>query len=243
MNAARGDAGSRRLGLRGFLDLVASIAMIAAAGVILWGALRQPPAASAPRPSIPVPAEPLSLEGAPVLGSLTAPVGIIEFADFECPYCSRFTTETLPELRRKYIDAGKVLVAFRHLPLPNHQRAQPAAISADCAAQQGRFWPMHDRLFVNPRQLADADLAGHAVAAGLDMAKFNACVATQSSDGIDTDIALARRLKISGTPTFFIGPLLAGASVNVEAIVAGAKPLADFADGIERVIAGLSKEK
>ncbi len=83
----------------------------------------------------------------PVLGSSIAPVTIIEFSDFECPYCRRFFLETLPQIKKDYIDTNKVRLVFRDFPLTIHSGAEPAAQAADCAGEQGKYWEMHDKIF------------------------------------------------------------------------------------------------
>ena len=141
-----------RPNLRSVLDIVATLAMIAAAGAIIWTTLgRSAPTAARPgRAPIPVPTEPVPLEGAPILGNPEAPVAIVEFSDFACPFCGRFSKDILPELKAKYIDTGQVLLAFRHLPLDRiHPRARPAAEAAECASRQGKFWRFHDLLFAD----------------------------------------------------------------------------------------------
>ena len=139
-------------GWRTALDVTATGAMLVAAAVVIWATLVKPArsANASTKPATPIPAEPVSLEGAPILGAAAAKVAIIEFSDFECPYCARFFQDALPELRAKYIDTGKVRLAFRHLPLPMHQRARAAAEAAECARRQSRFWEFHDQFFTNP---------------------------------------------------------------------------------------------
>lgn len=101
---------SRWNGIKAGLDLVATVAMILAAGVIVWAVTRSPAARTRSAP--PVPTEPLSIEGAPTLGTGTARVAIVEFSDFHCPYCRSFARETLPELKTKYIDTGLAKLVF-----------------------------------------------------------------------------------------------------------------------------------
>lgn len=226
-----------RLTWRAALDVVATLAIIAAAATLIWrvGFVGPATGAAPARPEIPVPTEPLSLDGAPTLGSHTADVVVIEFSDFECPYCSRFAEQTMPALKTQYIDSGRVQLAFRHLPLANHARARPAAASAVCAARQGRFWPMHDTLFASRQRLADDDLRTHASASGLDLGPFEACLAGDAPLDVERDLEAARALQITGTPTFLIGRRTTGGQVQVTEIIRGAVPLAEFA----RVLDGL----
>jgi protein-disulfide isomerase len=140
--------------------------------------------------------------GRPVRGSKTAPVEVIEFSDFQCPFCQR-ANPTVEQVVRTYGD--RIKFVYRHYPLPNHPNARPAAEAAACAEAQGKFWEYHDRLFANPTKLSDADLKQHAVAIGLDASQFNTCVDThQTKAGVDTDIKAADAAGVSGTPAFFI---------------------------------------
>lgn len=140
---------------RSVLDALASILMIAAAVTLIAAGvrLRSNGARSAGRAEVPLPDQPISLDGAKVKGNATAPVALIMFSDFQCPFCAGFASETLPELEREYVATGHVVIAFRHFPLDNHPLALKAAQGAECAEQQGRFWDMHDRMFHAPQHL------------------------------------------------------------------------------------------
>jgi protein-disulfide isomerase len=97
-----------------------------------------------------------------VQGASSAPVTIVEYSDFQCPYCARYSTETYPEIKAQYIDTGKVRYMFRHFPLSFHSEAELAAQAAECAGEQGKFWEMHDTLFANQSEWAgsaDAEAA------------------------------------------------------------------------------------
>ena len=109
----------------------------------------------------------------PARGPANAPVEIVEFSDFQCPYCQR-ANPTVQQVLTTYGD--RVHFVYRHYPLPNHPNARPAAEAAVCAADQGKFWPYHDVLFANAGRLATTDLKHHAAELGLDSAKFDACV-------------------------------------------------------------------
>jgi protein-disulfide isomerase len=138
------------------LDIFASLGIVVATGLIAWHMLGSSAAVSR---ALPIPSEPVSLDQAERLGRSEAKVVLIVFSDFQCPYCSEFSNSVLPSLRQAYVETGLVQVAFRHMPLANiHSRAFPAAIAAECAARQGRFWPMHDELFTDPVALEDGDL-------------------------------------------------------------------------------------
>jgi len=143
-------------------------------------------------------------------GRPDAPVRIVEFSDFQCPYCLR-AHSTVIQILSTYGD--RVHFVYRHFPVPGHPNARPAAEAAACANDQGKFWPYHDRLFANPTRLTDADLKRHAAEVGLDAAKFDACFDSHKFKSVvDTDIREANELGVTGTPAFFInGRLLSGA--------------------------------
>lgn len=156
------------------------------------------------------PRQQIETAGHPARGPANAPVEIVEFSDFQCPFCLR-ATPTVRQVMSTYGD--KVRLVYRHYPLPNHPNARPAAEAAACAAQQGKFWEYHDRLFANPSKLADADLKKDAADLGLDTAKFNACVdAHEFKSEVDADVKAGDAAGVNGTPAFFInGRLISGA--------------------------------
>src|SRR4051812_34965656 len=140
--------------------------------------------------------------GRPVRGAAQAPIEMIEFSDFQCPFCQR-ANPTVEQVLKTYGD--KIKFVYRHFPLPNHPAARPAAEAAACAQAQGKFWEYHDRLFANPTKLADADLKAHAAAIGLDTSTFNTCFDNhQQKPGVDKDIADAEAVGVTGTPAFFV---------------------------------------
>jgi protein-disulfide isomerase len=148
--------------------------------------------------------------GRPARGPAKAPIQIVEFSDFECPFCFR-VNPTIAQLFSTYGD--RVRLVYRHYPLPNHPNARPAAEAAACANEQGKFWEYHDRLFANQAHLAAGDLKQHAAELGLDAAAFAACVDSRKfQKDVDADMDAAQALGVSGTPHFFInGRPLSGA--------------------------------
>jgi protein-disulfide isomerase len=220
------------------LDVVTTIAVLTAAIVLIWSAVRSPgPPAAAGRRVVPVPTVPLSLDGVPRLGSPDAEVVLLAFSDFQCPFCVRFARETLPQLKKRYVDSGKVQLAFRHLPLTDiHPYAFRAAEAAECGNRQGRFWQMHDALFANADRLAEGDLASHAEASGLDRRSFDACLRGEAGGRVKSDIALGRTLGVSSTPVFFVGLRQNDGRMKVDSTVMGARPLPDFEQAIETLL-------
>jgi len=146
----------------------------------------------------------------PARGPEGAKVTIVEFSDFECPFCAR-AEESVNQVMEKY--AGKVRLVFRHFPLNFHPNAPKAAEASMCANDQGKFWEMHKTLFANNKALGVEDLKKHAATAGLDQAKFNECLDSGKMKGIvDADTKAGGEAGVSGTPAFFInGKLLSGA--------------------------------
>lgn len=146
-------------------------------------------------------------------GNPNAKVTIVEFSDFECPYCGRFFKETLPSIEKDYIKTNKVKYVFYNYPLPFHQNAQKASEAAECAGDQGKFWEMHDALYADQTKLAVADLKKTAAGLGLDMTKFNSCLdGSTKKDIVAADLALGQSVGVNGTPAFFVnGKLLSGA--------------------------------
>src|SRR6185503_12397734 len=147
----------------------------------------------------------------PARGPVDAPVTIVEFSDFQCPYCSR-ATATLKKLETAY--PGKIRLVYRDFPLVQiHPNAARAAEAAACANEQGKFWPMHDVMFENQDKLGEADLKQSAAALGLDAAKFDQCLESGRYTGQwKKDAAEGEQYGVSSTPAFFInGRLVVGA--------------------------------
>lgn len=149
--------------------------------------------------------------GAPVRGAANAPVTIVEFSDFHCPYCRR-AQPTLDQLRVKYGD--KIKIVYRDFPIDSlHPQARLVSEAARCANEQGRFWEFHDRVYVGPTEGSPATLKKLAEEAGLDSAAFEACTASRKYQAaVQTDVQEGASLGITGTPAFFInGRFLSGA--------------------------------
>jgi len=156
------------------------------------------------------PRQQVSAANSPAKGSANAPIEMIEFSDFQCPFCLR-ADPTVRQVLSTYGD--RIRFVYRHYPLPNHPSARPAAEAAACAGEQGKFWPYHDRLFANPTKLSDADLKQSAAELGLNAAQFNACVDTHKLKAqIDADIKDGEEAGVNGTPAFFVnGRMISGA--------------------------------
>ncbi len=154
----------------------------------------------------------------PAKGDKNAPVTIVEFSDFECPFCARFYSETLPKIQKEYIDTGKVKLVYMHYPLSFHAKAKPLANAAECANDQGKFWEMHDKIFENNTSGAlsaatDDTYKQWAAELGLNTTNFNTCYDNKTFESeIDKEFTLGGELGVSGTPAFYInGRQLIGA--------------------------------
>jgi protein-disulfide isomerase len=189
----------------------------------------------------PSPASPdfnLSIQDAGMKGNTKAALTVVEFSDFECPYCGRYMRETHPQLERDYVDTGKIRYVFRHYPLTGpHPHAMKAAEAGECGRVQGKFWPLHDLLFANQKKLEPASLLDHARSAGLDMKAFETCLNGQAAAAVQADLDAGTRAGISATPTFFFGFAQKDGSVHVVEKLVGAKPYAAFQSVLDRLLA------
>jgi len=163
-------------------------------------------------PAMPDPSKRYSVDvgGAPIRGGKEAKLTIVEFSDFQCPFCNR-VNPTLLQINQTYGD--KVRVAFKHLPLRIHPDAPAAHAAAEAAHRQGKFWEMHDKIFANQRELKPEKFRDYAKEIGIDLVKFEQDVVSPDvKKRIDADSQEAEKLGVSGTPAFFInGRYLSGA--------------------------------
>jgi len=199
----------------------------------LRSAASQPPHQAAPPERVS-----LSLAGAKQWysqGKEDAPVTIVEFTDYQCPYCRRFDQSTFADLRKNYIENGKVRFLARDLPLEFHANAQRAAEAARCAGDQGKYWEMRQALFAGGGELSREAILKDARSLALNEENFMSCVDSEKHKAeIQADLAESTRLRITGTPTFVIGKsgndVLEGVKVN------GALPLAAFEAAIRQAL-------
>jgi protein-disulfide isomerase len=162
------------------------------------------------RVSLEPPRQKIATADSPSQGPTNAPIELVEFSDFQCPFCYR-AHPTVKQVLNTY--GSKVRFVYRNYPLPNHPNARPAAEAAQCANEQGQFWAYHDRLFADQNKLGDADLRASAVALGLDAPKFNACLDSHKyKPRVDADLQAGNEAGVNGTPAFFInGRMISGA--------------------------------
>jgi protein-disulfide isomerase len=156
----------------------------------------------------------ISADNDPVIGNLDAPITIIEFSDFQCPFCARFYTQTLPLIYEEYIDQGKVKLVFRDYPIQSiHPNAVPASVASECANEQGKFKEMHDILFDNQNQWSGQEtgdalslFSQYATEIQLEQETFDSCLTSgKYIEEIQKDLSDGQNYGVTGTPGFFIG--------------------------------------
>lgn len=178
----------------------------------------------------------VSLEGDPVRGDENASLVLLEFSDYQCPFCGRHTKNTSPQLIKEYVDTGIIRYAFKDLPLERiHKEAFLAAMAANCAGEQNQYWSMHGLLFENPKAIEP--VAPYAEQLGLDMDQFNECIASERyAQEVRDDLAEARKLGISSTPTFIFGKPNPDGSVSGVRLVKGAVAFSKFKEEIDALL-------
>lgn len=181
----------------------------------------------------------LGLDDDPVKGDRKARVVLVEFSDFQCPFCARFVRETLPEIEKDYIKTGKLKYVFRDFPIASaHKDAFKAALAAGCALDQGKYWEMHDRLFENPTAFTVYNLTQSAEAIGLNKATFQQCLnKNEYETEVQSDFADGLKAGVNQTPTFFLGLTEPNSpKVKVLTVITGAKSYAVFKAAIDSAL-------
>ncbi len=167
----------------------------------------------------------------PRKGTTAAAIQIVEFSDFQCPYCTRGKT-TVDEVLAKY--GEQVSVVFRHFPLPFHDRAIPAAEASECAREKGKFWEYHDALFANQQGLTDDDFAKYAKNVGLDAKEFKDCLASgRNAARVQKDLEDGKTVGMNGTPGFYINGI----------VITGAQPIEEFSKIIDKELGRIAATK
>ena len=182
----------------------------------------------------------VAVAGAPSKGDPGAKVTIIEFSDFQCPFCARHVQQTAARIEDTYVKRGQVRYVFRHFPIEAiHPLALGAHEAAACAIEQGKFWEMHNRLFSQQDALEPGDLSKHAASLGLSVSSFQACIDSgRSLARIRQDVAEGRSVGVTGTPMFFIGLTEPNeGKVKVVRSIRGAQSFALFQQAIDSVLA------
>ena len=175
----------------------------------------------------------------PVLGRADAPVTLVEFSDYQCPFCRQFFDATFPALKKEYIETGKVRYAFRDFPIDEiHPLARKAAEAARCAGDQGKYWEMHDLLFANQPALQRDELVTYARRSRLDVGTFTACLESgKHTPAVERSLADGMSAGVRGTPAFVLGRSSADNTVE-SVLITGARPVEAFRGEIERLLSG-----
>lgn len=223
------------------ISILLSSGVVKIKGVVPKGLATGNQAAQAPsQPDQAVPEEDtgpvkVSIDDDPVMGDKNAKLTVIEFSDFECPFCKRSFNDVIPNLKKDYIDKGLVKFVYRDLPLSFHQNAHKEAQSAECARDQGgdtSFFKYHDEIFKrttsNGTGLALDQLPVIATDLGLNVSQFQQCLDSEKyKDEVDKDLSDAEKAGATGTPTWFIGKTISDGTIDGTRIV-GAQPYAAF---------------
>jgi protein-disulfide isomerase len=180
----------------------------------------------------------VSIHGAPSRGSATAKVVVVEYSDFQCPYCGKFARETFAAIEERYITTGKVRYVFRNFPLDQaHPKAFRAAEAAECANQQGKFWEMHARLFANQQALDPGELLSHGKAVGVEESAFQKCMSGAAKAKIKRDFNEGLKAGVGGTPTFLLGTAEKDGKVRVLKTLSGTQTTESFTAALDEVLA------
>jgi protein-disulfide isomerase len=171
-----------------------------------------------------------------MLGAVDAKYAIVEFMDYQCPYCIRYAKQSLPIIKQRYVDTGKLKYVIRDFPLNFHSKAQGAAIAANCAGEQSKYWPMHDELVANSKSLGDELYPILAAKLNLDLDAYSTCLnSPDMKKAVELDFAYGTEIGIRGTPNFYIGKIEGESIVNVIHI-SGARSVEAFDRAIQQAM-------
>lgn len=183
---------------------------------------------------------PVDLAGAPAKGSASAPITLVEISDYHCPFCRRHVQQTQPQIYGEYVDPGKVRHVFIHFPIDQlHPDAYKSHEAASCAADQGKFWELHARLFESPAK-TEEQIAAAAFSAGVDVNALKACMSSgKYKQAVRTSVEKMQQLGVGGTPFFLIGKTPSGSEpFKAISTINGAQPYANFKKALDSALAG-----
>jgi protein-disulfide isomerase len=182
----------------------------------------------------------VDVSGSPFMGENDAPLTLVEFSDYECPFCARHYHNVMPLLKEEYIASGKLKFVMKENPLTSlHRNAFNASLAALCAEDQGEYWSMHNVMFENMKRLTANDLKQHAADIGLDTAAFNECLDSRKYEkAVNDDLAMASKLGVRGTPGFLLGVTDAEDSDKalMKVYIKGAQSIQNFRAQIDRML-------
>jgi protein-disulfide isomerase len=177
-----------------------------------------------------------SVRDAAIVGSDAAPVVLVEYSDFECPFCARHARETFGQIQREFVSGGRVQYVFRHYPLERIHHSAVAAARAAVCAHQNRFMDMRSYFFANQQTIASIDMSEAAAAIGLDKSDFASCLMETGPRAIEEEKKEASRLGVSSTPTFFIGRRQTDGAIRLMTKINGALDYSSFKGALESAI-------
>lgn len=203
-----------------------------------------PPAPPAPPAAVEKLGATVMIGSIPPLGTDDAPLTLVEFSDYQCPFCARHAQQTAPQIIKEFVDTHKVRYVFRDLPIESiHPQAVKIAEAARCAGEQDKYWEMHDQIFANQRGLQVEKLSEHAQTIGIDAEPFQACLDSgKYTEAVRKDIEDGGKLGIRGTPSFVLG-VSDGSQLKNTLIIRGAQPYAIFKEEIEKLLASVAAPK
>jgi protein-disulfide isomerase len=183
-------------------------------------------------------AGPINLEGAPFIGVESAQVAIIEFSDYQCPYCTRHFKQTFPDIEKNYIETGKVRYVMKQFPLGFHAKARGASIAALCVEKlkPGKYIDAHKAIFGGETSLDQSSYLALADAMGISASKYSSCLAdSEMSKVVDQDMAQGKSVGVSGTPAFLVGKIKDGKLVDGR-LITGARPYSSFSNVLDQIL-------
>lgn len=226
------------------LERLSFVAVIVVAALVIWKQLHLPENSSPARTELVVPKEPVSLANTHTTGSSAAPVGLVIFSDFQCPFCGKFAQETWPRIEKEFVAGGHVFVGFWNVPLKSlHPTAVHAATVAECAGRQGKFWQVHDLFFgvrnVAPALTKDATrefIETRIASLELDHSALKDCISSDASQKVQRDVSGAAALGVQSTPNFLVGRLEADHTLRATKWIRGAKPVEEFRTALSEAL-------
>jgi len=178
---------------------------------------------------------PFAAAGGHSLGRQDAPLVMVEYSDYQCPFCRNYHVGTFDEIKKNYIDSGRVRYVNRDFPLAFHENARRAAMAARCAGEQGRFWDLRHAMIVNANQLGGQNIEKYASDIKLEMSGFRACLDSgRYTKDVDRDLEEGGQAGVSGTPSFVVGRLINGRLEGVRMV--GAMPYQNFASTLDEML-------
>ena len=215
------------------VEVIANLALAAAAVALVWRLVLIPegPRTGEARAAVEDVASKellIGLSNTIRKGAASADVVLLEFSDYQCPFCGKYANETFAQVDKEFVATNRIQYAFHNYPLTGHSDAVPAAVAAECAGEQGKYWEMHDRLFAKQADLAKQVWLQIAPELNLETGAFEECLKGIKLDKVKADVAEASRVGVNSTPTFFIGKLMKDGQLRLLRRISGAQPFAVF---------------